>query len=222
MTNSFTFTTQLGRLPEFDERSRNFKIRSILPQQADVRSYTWSCPVQLDQGEVPACTGFAVAQEAAARPVRVKGISDSTGLQLYHRAQLLDQWPGEDYYGSSVLAAIKAGQELGWYEEYRWAFNIWDLLIAIGYKGPAVLGINWYSGMFYPDANGLIRPTGQLAGGHAIVANGVSVRSRLVRLHNSWGSSWGINGECYIGWGELQWLLDQQGEACIPVLRKFS
>lgn len=185
------------------------------------RSYTWSCPVNLDQGAEGACTGFAVAHEAAARPVRVPGITNERARGLYWRARILDEWPGEGYEGSSVLAAIKAGQELGWYGEYRWAFGFDDLVLALSYKGPAVLGINWYEGMFNPGADGVIKPTGRISGGHAILANGISVKRRLIRLHNSWGPSWGLGGGCLISWDDLSLLLAQDGEACIPVKRSL-
>lgn len=209
----------LGRKIYFDPRSRLFPIRGLIPPGTNLRSYTWSVPVNLDQGSVGACVGFAVAHEAAARPVQIPNVTNDLGIAVYQKAQKIDEWDGENYEGTSILAGMKVGQELGWYDEYRWAFGIWDLLLALGYKGPAVLGLNWYTGMFKPDALGYIEPTGTLAGGHAIVATAVSIKKTHVELHNSWGPEWGINGKCYIRWGPLQWLLEQQGEAAIPVIR---
>lgn len=210
--------SRFGRLPEFDRRSRDFQIRDLI-KATKPRSYTWSCGIVLDQGNVGACTGFSVCHEAAARPVVVLGISNQTGLDVYHRAQKLDEWPGENYEGSSVLGAVKAGKERGWYKEYRWAFGESDLALAVGYKGPAVLGINWYSGMMNPDRQGIIRPTGAVEGGHAILCNGYNVKKKLYRLHNSWGPGWGIKGEAFIASEDLKRLLKEDGEACIPVIR---
>jgi len=31
-------------------------------------------------------------------------------------------------------------------------------------KGPVVIGSNWYNGMFNPDANSYVKPTGGIAG----------------------------------------------------------
>lgn len=104
------------RVVKFDERSRNFAIIDTITPTTP-RSYTWRCPVNLDQGSEGACTGFAVAQEAAARPVMVKDITNAVAKQIYYRARQLDEWPGENYEGSSVLGAMKAGKEKGWYEE---------------------------------------------------------------------------------------------------------
>ena len=214
------FDRNFGRIVKFDERSRNFPIRALMPVNTKPRSYTWRCNINLDQGTEGACTGFSVTHEAAARPVEVKGLNESVALKIYNRAKQLDAWPGEDYDGSSVLAAIKAGKEMNWYSEYRWAFNMDDLTWAIGHRGPAVLGINWYEGMCSTDESGIIHPTGRLLGGHAILANGYNKKKNLIRLHNSWGKSWGVNGYCFISVNDLDRILHENGEACIPVKRQ--
>jgi hypothetical protein len=210
---------KFGRRVEFDERSRLFPIRKLLPKIAKPRSYTWSCGVNLDQGSTPACTGFSMAQEWAARPVVVPNVTDKTGMDIYRLAQELDEWAGHNYDGSSVLGAAKAATQLGKILEYRWAFGVEDLILAIGYHGPAVLGINWYRGMMNPDAAGLVRVIGEIAGGHAILCNGYNVTTKLFRLHNSWGASWGIKGECFVTKADMTRLLFEQGECCIPVRR---
>ena len=210
---------RLDRIVQFDERSRQYPIRHLIAATSAPRSYTWRCDVYLNQKSEGACAGFAVTHEAAAKPVRVLGLTEQIARDVYHRAQDLDEWPGHDYEGTSVLGAMKAGKEKGWYEEYRWAFGIDDLVLALGYKGPAVLGINWYEGMFETDSGGFIHPTGQLMGGHAIVAIGVSLTKQSVRLHNSWGIDWGVHGECQILISDLKQLLKEDGEAAIPVKR---
>ena len=207
-----------GRLVQFDERSRQFPIRALVADKPR-RSYTWRVYTVLDQGAEGACTGFSVTHEAAARPCVVKGLTNDAARKIYYRARQIDEWPGENYEGSSVLAAIKAGMEKGWYTEFRWAFSETDLALAVGYKGPAVLGINWYEGMCDTDSKGIIKPTGEILGGHAILCNGYSIKTGLYRLHNSWGQGWGINGECFIHKDDLASLLKDQGEACIPVIR---
>lgn len=209
----------LDRLVRFDEKSRNFPVTAVI-KQTKPRSYTWRCSSWLDQGREGACTGFAVSHEAAARPVEVKNIDNALAYKVYKRAQQLDIWPGENYSGSSVLAAMKAGKELGWYDEYRWAFGVDDLALAVSRKGPAVLGVNWYEGMFQTSRSGYISVSGRKAGGHAILCHGFNVKGGYFKLHNSWGKSWGINGECKITYEDMDRLLREQGEACIPVKRK--
>ncbi len=210
----------LGRIRDFDPRSRAYPIVPLLTHlygdPLPPRSYTWACPVYLNQGSEGSCVGHAWAHEIAAKPVPWPSTSYLARL-IYKQAQVIDPWPGEAYEGTSVLAGVKIAQQLGHYKEYRWAFGLDDLVLALGYKGPAVLGIPWTEDMFDPDASGLLHPTGTVAGGHAILATGVSVTTKRVRLHNSWGTGWGLNGDAFIGFADLDSLLHQQGEACIPL-----
>lgn len=210
----------LGRRPEFDERSRNFGIMEALGRdQRTPRSFTWACPVNLDQGREGACVGFAWAHELAARPVLVKGIGNHNGLNFYHRAQQLDEWPGEDYEGTSVLAGAKAVMEIGRLKEYRWAFGADELAVAVSRQGPAVIGVNWYEAMMLPDSAGYVVPDGPIVGGHAILVRGYSVPKRRFLLRNSWGVDWGMKGDCYISHDDLARLLADRGDACVPVRR---
>lgn len=213
---------KFGRLVQFDERSRGYPIRSILRgEPRKPRSYTWRVPVHLDQKSEGACVGFAWSHELAARPVEVEGITDSSARRVYKKAQTLDQWAGENYEGTSVLAGAKAVQALypGKMLEYRWAFDLNDVLRTVSYFGPVVLGINWYEGMSRPDVDGWVWATGSIQGGHAILCHGVNVKEKSVKLWNSWGPQWGVNGGCKLSWEHLQHLLEQDGEACVPVKR---
>ena len=218
--NNRTQDRRLDRIREFDDRSRNFPIRTLIAEQKP-RSYTWNCPIWLDQKREGACVGYAFAHEAAARPVKVQGVNEITARKVYEDAKLNDQWPGESYEGTSVLGGAKACVKRGWYTEYRWAFSLDDVLLTIGYHGPVVLGIDWYEGMMDANSIGLIRVAGRISGGHSILAVGVSLRKRLVRLHNSWGKDWGLDGDCYISFDDLDKLLIAQGEACVPIGRKL-
>lgn len=209
---------RLDRRVEFDEKSRKFPIMAVIPFQKP-RTKTWDCKIWLDQGQEGACTGFAMAHELAARPIVVRNVTDDLARQIYQRARQLDEWPGEDYSGSSVLGAVKAVQEMGKIQEYRWAFGIDDLILALSWKGPAVLGVNWYEGMYSPDENGLIHVSGNQVGGHAILARGYSRKKKAILLRNSWGVNWGVAGDCWISIDDLARLLKEDGEACIPIQR---
>lgn len=210
----------LDRRVSFDERSRNFPIRAIVPKRP--RSYTWSVGATwLDQGTEGACVGFAWAHELIARPAIVASVTDAFALErIYHEARKIDEWPGENYDGTSVLAGAKVVKAMGAMAEYRWAFGLDDLRLAIGHAGPAVLGLNWYEGMFDPDEQGFIRPSGSIAGGHAIVCYAVNQKQRYFKLRNSWGRDWGRAGDCFLSFDDMGRLLSEQGEACIPVGRK--
>lgn len=219
----------LDRIVHFDERSRSFPITDVLTSTT-LRNKTWKCGVHLDQGQEGSCVGHAWAHELASEPYKVAVESD-TAKVIYYAAQQFDEWEGVSYSGTSVLAGAKVVKALGHMPEYRWAFGIDEVLATLSRFGPVVLGINWYRGMFIPDAGGFITPTGDLAGGHAILATGVTVRERngwwwktlddpIVRLHNSWGESYGVGGDIFIRSSDLQRLLLEDGDACVPVVRR--
>jgi hypothetical protein len=207
----------LGRRKQFDPASRAFGIAPLM-LGLQPRSYTWSCHVRLDQGDVGACVGFAWAAELAARPVIVPGMTNASGLLFYRGAQAIDGFD-DSQEGTSVLAGAKVVRTAGHIPEYRWGFGLQDVLVGISRGGPGVFGLNWYRGMSYPDAEGIIRPTGPIDGGHAILGRGVSMTRGLVRLHNSWGAGWGRGGDCYISFEDLDRLLHEEGEFAIPLSR---
>jgi hypothetical protein len=226
-------TTDLGfdRLPFFDARSRNYPVTAGL-DTSQRRSYTWALPIPvLDQGPDGACVGFGVAHELAAKPVVVPALDADDARAIYWAAQRADEWEGGSYpgatpfyEGTSVLAGVKAAQAMGHYPEYRWAFGLDDLIWAVGWKGPAILGVNWYTDMFRPDLQGRIHPTGAWVGGHCILVNGVSLRRREFLLPNSWGPEWSsidwngviLRGYCKVTFEDMGLLLHENGEACIP------
>jgi hypothetical protein len=151
----------------------------------------------------------------------IEGVSaEFARSRIYHEARRLDEWPGENYSGTSVIAGAKAVKALGAIGEYRWAFGLDDLRLAVGHAGPAVLGINWYTDMEETDANGFIHVGGRIEGGHSIVCFGVNGRDRFFRLQNSWGPTWGVNGVCKISFEDMNRLLREDGEACIPRERR--
>ena len=211
---------RLGRIPFFDERNREFPIRSIVENKR-LRSYTWQCNEWFNQGPIGACVGFSIAHELAARPVEQKGLNNKYIIEkIYWEAQKNDGYPGGSYPGASpkyegttVIAGVKEAKKLGFFESYRWAFSIDDLIAGLGFSGPSVLGINWYENMTKVAQNGFIEPTGRLQGGHAILARGVNLKNKYIILRNSWGKEWGKTGDCYISFDNMEKLLKENGEA---------
>lgn len=224
--NTNTTDRRLDRVAKFDRRSRQFPIRELIGADKTPRSYSWRCNIQLDQGNEGACVGFGVSHELAARPVEVPVTNKFARENIYFEAQKIDEWEGGAYpgaspfyEGTSVLAGIKTAQSLLYFDEYRWAFGLDDLIMGVGHNGPSVLGLNWYKNMFDTDAKGYIHPTGGLAGGHCILCRSVDVKKERFTLRNSWGSGWGINGECYVSFADMKYLLKKQGEAAFFIRR---
>ena len=212
-------TRTFDRRPQFDERSRRFGIAEVSPDKTP-RSYSWNGSVVLDQGSEGACVGFGWSHELIARPMVVPGITNATAREVYLAAQRVDEWDGEDYEGTSVLAGAKVVQSLGHMRAYRWGFSLTDLIMGIGYTGPAVMGLNWYTGMFEPDSSGYIRATGSIEGGHCICAYSVNIRKGRIGFVNSWGTDWGQGGHCWMTFEDVDRLLHEQGEQCFPVERQ--
>jgi len=224
---------RLGRILQSDIRSRNFRISAIIDVAAPLRSYTWSVgfskvnQYHLDQGNEGTCVQYGFSHELLARPVLVKFDTVSNLIKnnaLYFQFQQNDEWPGGAYpgavpfyEGTSVLAGAKVLTSLSFYLSYHWADTEQEIASAIAYHGPVVLGINWYTGMFKPDINGYIKPTGSLAGGHCILAKGINLKEDCYILHNSWGPGWGINGCAKIKRSAMSRLISEQGEACLPI-----
>lgn len=224
----------LDRKFELDWRSLDYPVLSQVPTYRP-RSYSWRIEDWFDQRAEGACVGFAFTHELAARPQTVLGLSDEWARQVYFRAQRIDEWEGEGYSGTSVLAGAKICQEDGFYSSYYWGTTIEEIVLGLGYFGPCVFGLDWFEGMFETDAQGFIHPIGRLGGGHAIVGTAVKIvfkptltfwRQRTwadvdltksyITLRNSWGRSWGQDGNCKLSLAALDFLLKRNGDCCFP------
>ena len=203
--------------PRHDPRSRQYAIRDKIDKVTST-ARQWKAGPVLDQGSEGACVGFGWSGELGCEPERYV-VSDASAFELYHEAQKLDQWPGEDYEGTSVLAGAKALKRRGQLLEYRWAFGIDDVRDAILTHGPVVLGIPWYDGM-YDAPGGRVTVSGSVVGGHCILATGY--RDGYFMLRNSWGPSWGVSGDAEITDHDLGYLLAQDGEACVATDTSLS
>lgn len=207
---------RLDRIPQFDPRNLDYRIRTVVRGVGKPRSYTWKVGTYLDQGQEGACVGFGFSHELAARP-RVLPVTNDSARALYKAAQLVDEWPGEDYSGTSVLAGAKIVTQMGHYKEYRWAMTLEEAVMAVGYRGPIVVGFNWYDGMMRPS-EGFVRPSGGIVGGHCTLVYSVAVApaNRYFRIWNSWGQDWGDNGTAKLSFDDFERLLHESGEVCLP------
>ena len=217
LVESVNQTYQLGRQYVPDERDHKYSINNILtaaPVRITNRYWDdngwWG-----NQGNTPQCVGYAWAHWLEDGPVPQSGIAPIIPPRIiYENAQKLDEWVGENYAGTSVRGGVKYLQSVGKVSSYYWGFNLTTLINSVLNLGPVVVGTNWYNGMFYPNRNGLIKISGRIAGGHAYVINGVNTVTRLFRIKNSWGQSWGQSGHAYISFTDMERLIRERGEIC--------
>src|ERR1043165_4716514 len=101
----------LGRIPAFDPRDALFPLGAKAPLKVTRKSAFWEVPEPLDQGETYECTAYSAEHLLLSGPVKNKMYL--TPNQLYKLNQLNDEFPGENYNGSSVRAAMKVLQAAG-------------------------------------------------------------------------------------------------------------
>ena len=188
----------------------------------------------LNQHSEGACTGFALAAainyqyQLAGEPIRV------SPRMLYEMARRFDEWPGEEYDGSSLRGAIKGWANMGVCEESFWPYRVThkgDLTVrraknarshtlgayyriepdivhyhaALNETGVIVVSAQVHSGWNEPE-DGVIAHEKEVIGGHSFAVTGYDERGFWVQ--NSWGSGWGDEGLAlwtYEDWIENVW-----------------
>lgn len=79
----------------------------------------------MDQGSDGACTGFALAAIINYLFwLRDASTKECSPRMIYHLAQLYDEWPGEDYVGSSCRGALKGWQKHGVCSRDLWPYTL--------------------------------------------------------------------------------------------------
>lgn len=215
--------------PRHDPRSRGYSVADVI-DKPPVLKKCWRGGQVLDQGREGACVGYAWAAELSSSPFRAPLVDGLFARRIYQEARKVDEWEGEAYEGTSVLAGAKVVRKWGWIKEYRWSFSIEDLRDAVLTLGPAVVGIPWLRGMYEPRPSGLLDVSGPVVGGHAILITGYHPGMRIqgegwherhavFTLRNSWGEDYGNRGNIYMREADLGGLLADDGEACVPLQR---
>lgn len=207
--------------PRFDERSRAFRVAA--PAAPKLRKATWRHGPVLDQKSEGACVGFAAAQnlQSTKRPQQL-GDGNEVARAVYHGAQKIDEWEGEDYSGTSVLAGMKYLHDTGRVLRYNWAFGSNDALYALSWRGPVQVGVWWYSGMWDTDTAGFLHVTGQRVGGHSTLLSAIDPAGQFVTITNSWGPGWGRNGQAKLSFADLRRLLDDEAGEAVTVVKPVS
>lgn len=173
----------------------------------------------LDQGFEGACTGFALA--AVINHLSRRAERESGGVSsrmLYEMAKRNDEWPGEDYDGSSLRGVIRGWKNNGVCSEKMWRYRkqvgrltiarakdarsnavgayyrirpvISDVHAALNEVGIIAVSAQVHRGWDEPKR--VIRFYKKNDGGHAFAIVGYNERGFWVQ--NSWGVEWAQNG----------------------------
>lgn len=208
-----------------DFRDRLFEPTLIeVPPRLPVERFRRARVRVLDQGPDGACTGFGLATVVHFL-LRTRSVEpDRTRVSpwmLYDLARRYDEWPGEDYEGSSARGAVK-----GWHKHGVCAARLWPrrrsrgrLTAAIArdagrrplgayyrvnhhdlaalHTALAEVGVlyatSWiHTGWYEPGADGVIPRRPDRVGGHAFAI--VAYDERGFWVQNSWGPGWGQRG----------------------------
>ena len=218
---------RLGRHVNHDERSRRFAYRGPTSPPRAVR-HERHVPV-FDQGSLGSCTGnaaigclatgpfFATIDEGDAHWIRP--LDQGAAVACYEAASAIDPFPGQyppEDTGSDGLSVAKVLTSLGAISGYEHAFGL-DQALAALMNVPVITGTAWRAGMFEPNAEGLVRPTGAEQGGHEYLMDEYDPVRGWVGFTNSWSDQWGLGGRFYMeaeAYGEL---LADQGDVTVFV-----
>lgn len=218
----------LGRRHALDPLDHKFLLARPAQEASQITYRTWFTDQVFDQGNTSQCVAYSSIGWLMASPVRNTTNIPTFG-ELYTDCQKNDEWPGEEYDGTSVRAAFRVLKRRGYVSEYRWAFNAATVVDHLLVNGPIVAGTVWLNNMFDPDKNGFLNVSGQQVGGHAYLLIGAN-KDKLcpdgsrgaIRIVNSWNREWGQSGRAWIAMADFDKLMADDGEAATATEVKLS
>ena len=218
---------------DFTYQPALIKLKTSLPLPADLNIR--------DQGQQGSCTGFGLAAvidrliKESMREINGEDITVSARM-LYEMAQRYDEWPDEDYDGSSCRGAIKGWYNMGVCQEtlypydseantgftvaaakdarnntigayYRLGARISDYHAALSEAGAIFCSANVHDGWNEVDQeSGEIPFSKETQGRHAFAIVGYNDQGFWIQ--NSWGKDWGRDGTAL--WTYEDWLFNIQ------------
>lgn len=188
-----------------------------------------------NQGSEGTTTGFSAAYALTAEYKRVLGKSEVfSARSIFVEARRNDEWPGEDYEGSSILGAMKGLKEVGAYLEKDWPYERrkealpekkpvvqitaytripserTDLLVEALQSGKVVVISLQVTDDFAELGEGgkvQLSADPKITGGHSVALVGYDGASDEFTFANMWGTSWGSAGFGLIRRSDLQKLI---------------
>lgn len=193
------------------------------PPPPPAGTVVWDNPeTTLDQGDYGTCVGNGFAQFANTLPIDDQ-YDEKDARAIYYETTVIDGWPddpdapGGGQQGATVRSGAKAMQNRHRVNAYAFASSVSTVTQWIQQNGPVVIGVNWYTGMFDTDANGYVKITGNIEGGHCVLLRGYLASEAAYLGENSWGENWGDGGSFKIKVIDFGRLLSEDGEAVAMV-----
>lgn len=224
------------RTVHFDARARNWLVRDLLrsftslPAPIDI----WQ-PLQptLDQEESPNCVPFAVSLWIGGEPYAAAETDEVIDDFFAQELSAFTRRHGRIRDGGIYISqGMHGAVEDGWCAEYWWCgagsgTPVEDVVDSIHYIGGVIIGVNWRESMITPRPSGLLEVEDGPVIGHACYLTGVRLGQPIpgegpeprdvVILQNTQGPGFGHGGLAYLALEDLDMLLEDDGEAVVPV-----
>lgn len=186
-----------------------FAMAGLVPDASPPPSYTAPGPYPpvLNQHDTPMCVAYSTSLLKAYQDLRDTGAADLDEPRFFHNI-------GGTSIGAVLRYALdelltKGYPQVGGVHPEKHRIKAYysipvtreAIQAAILAFGPIVLSTRWAWSWFEPTSTGVLPSPNADAGGHAIVAIGWD--SRGLRLRNSWGKNYGLNGDVFLRWSYL-------------------
>ena len=169
--------------------------RPALADSAPEYLVRWSPPSHVrDQGQDPDCVAAAWDNWLETAPHAVDA-SPWSDWSLYKAAQQVDEWPNDDYDGTSIEAGAKVLQDAGLISDVRFTPSYTEATQFLLSDGPVVVSAAWWNFGYDDEFHALLND--HIVGYHAWMCFGVMANGDWA-CRQSWGEDWANHGDFYV------------------------
>jgi hypothetical protein len=212
MSSNTPLKKSYGALPfKIPDDQLGFPLTTSTKKETIFRNY--KIGKVLDQGDKGICVDMALTGLLNAEPISQ---TPCQPLEIYKAARKLGKTP-DDLEGCQLNHAVDYLIDKKIIKRKYWTCKSEEVTLYLNTISPIVMSIPWYEKMNTTEKDGRITLGGNLIGYHAVLAFRFDGLHNRIWIRNSWGSEWGVSGNCYIEIGNLEKLLNRGGIACALV-----